>query len=223
MKLKVRPETVQRLAGPAIRLLASSWRIRTVHEERWQSLHASGRPYVFLLWHEAILPLLWRHRGQGITLVVSEAREGQYLVDFALSLGYDAVRGSSTRGATRALLGAVRTLREGRPVAITPDGPRGPRRTLKPGVLAAAQRAGGAVIPLHAAARRAWRLNSWDRMLIPQPAARVWITYGRPFEVAGGEDGLAAALVTAEAEMAELTQAEAWRDGGWRAGSTPTG
>lgn len=211
MKLKLKPETVQKIAGPAMRLLASSWRIRTAHEERWRTLHDSGRPYVFLLWHEAILPLLWHHRGQEVTLVISEARDGQYLTDFALSLGYQAVRGSSTRGATRALLGAVRTLRDGGRVAITPDGPRGPRRELKPGVLVAAQRSGCAVVPLHAEAIREWRLNSWDRMMIPKPVTRVWITYGRPFEVAPGDEGLAQATAEAEARLAEVTRPGAWR------------
>ena len=72
------------------------------------------RPHVFLLWHEALLPLLWQHRRQGIAIVVSEARDGQYLADLAPSLGYRAVRGSSTRGGARALLGAVRELQAGR-------------------------------------------------------------------------------------------------------------
>ena len=159
---------------------------------------------MYLVWHEVLLPLLWHHRGQGVAIVVSEAREGQYLADFAMSLGYRTVRGSSTRGAARALLGAVRELEEGHAVAFTPDGPRGPRRELKPGVVAAAQRAGAVIIPVHARASRAWRLNSWDRFMIPKPAARVTVTYGRPFEVAPGETGLAAGLEDAIARLAEI-------------------
>jgi lysophospholipid acyltransferase (LPLAT)-like uncharacterized protein len=204
VRLKVSPERVQSLAAPAIRLLATSWRIRLVHEERWRPLYEARRPHVFLLWHEVLLPLLWQHRDQGVAIVVSEAREGQYLADFALSLGYRTVRGSSTRGAARALLGAVRELQEGRAVAFTPDGPRGPRRELKPGVVAAAQRAGAVIVPIHARASRAWRLHSWDRFMIPKLAARVTITYGRPFEVAEGETGLAAGLEDAIARLEEI-------------------
>ena len=206
MKLKVSPATARALAGPALRALAASWRIRTVDEERWRPLYEARRPHVFLLWHEALLPLLWHHRRQSIAIVVSEAREGQYLADFAASLGYRAVRGSSTRGGARALLGAVRELEAGYAVAFTPDGPRGPRRDLKPGVVAAAQRGHGVVVPLHARADRAWRLNSWDRFMIPKPAARVRILYGRPFEVAPGEDGLAAGLREAEARLGEIVE-----------------
>jgi lysophospholipid acyltransferase (LPLAT)-like uncharacterized protein len=191
---------------PAVRALASSWRITVVHEERWRALHEAKRPHVFLLWHEALLPLLWQHRNQGIAIVVSEARDGQYLSDVATSLGYRTVRGSSTRGGARALLGAVRELRAAGAVAFTPDGPRGPRRELKPGVVAAAQRGGGVIVPIHAEADRAWRLHSWDRFMIPKPLARVRITYGRPFEVAEGEAGLAEGLARAVEGLDEVSR-----------------
>jgi hypothetical protein len=207
VRLKVSPATVRALAGPAVKALARSWRITTVHEERWRPIFEARRAHVFLLWHEALLPLLWQHRNQGITIVVSEARDGQYLADFASSLGYGAVRGSSTRGAARALLGAVRELQAGRAVAFTPDGPRGPRRELKPGVVAAAQRGGAVVVPLHAEASRAWRLNSWDRFLIPKPAARVRVIYGRPFEIAAGEDGLGRGVADATERLGEIAGA----------------
>ena len=169
-------------------------------------LYQAKRPHVFLLWHEALLPLLWQHRNQSIAIVVSEARDGQYLSDLASSLGYRTVRGSSTRGGTRALLGAVRELRAAGAVAFTPDGPRGPRRELKPGVVAAAQRGGGVIVPIHAETDRAWRLHSWDRFMIPKPFARVRITYGRPFEVAEGEAGLAEGLARAAEGLDEVSR-----------------
>lgn len=204
MKVRVPPSAARAVAGPALRLLAASWRIRTEHEERWRPLYEARRPHVFLLWHEALLPLLWQHRRQSITIVVSEARDGQYLADFAATLGYRAVRGSSTRGAARALLGAVRELQAGYAVAFTPDGPRGPRREMKPGVVAAAQRGGAVIVPLHAEADRAWRLHSWDRFMIPKVGARVRIRYGRPFEVAAGDAGLAEGVGEAEDRLREI-------------------
>jgi hypothetical protein len=207
VKLKVPPAAARAVAAPAMRLLASSWRIRTEHEERWRPLYEARRPHVFLLWHEVLLPLLWHHRRQDIAIVVSENRDGQYLADFALALGYRAVRGSSSRGAARALLGAVRELQSGRAVAFTPDGPRGPRRELKPGVVAAAQRGGGVIVPIHARADRAWRLDSWDRFLIPKPAARITVTYGRPFEVEPGDGALAKGLTEAGVRLAEIAEA----------------
>jgi lysophospholipid acyltransferase (LPLAT)-like uncharacterized protein len=204
VRLKLPPAAARALAGPAMRLLAASWRIRTEHEDRWRPLFEARHPHVFLLWHEALLPLLWHHRRQDIAIVVSDARDGQYLADFAATLGYRSVRGSSSRGAARALLGAVRELQAGRAVAFTPDGPLGPRRVVKPGVVAAAQRSGAVVVPLHAEADRAWRLHSWDRLMIPKPAARVRVCYGRPFEVAAGDAGLARGLADAEERLREI-------------------
>ena len=200
------PAAARGVAAPVMRLLAGTWRVRTEHEDRWRPLYEAKRPHVFLLWHEALLPLLWHHRRQGIAIVVSENRDGQYLADFALKLGYRAVRGSSSRGAARALMGAVRELRAGRSVAFTPDGPRGPRRALKPGVVAAAQRGGGVIVPIHARADRAWRLDSWDRFLIPKPAARVTVVYGRPFQVEPGDGGLATGLREAGVRLAEIAE-----------------
>jgi lysophospholipid acyltransferase (LPLAT)-like uncharacterized protein len=210
MRLKLSPAAARLVASPALRALATSWRIELDHEDRWRPIYQARRPHVFLLWHEALLPLLWQHREQGIAIVVSAAREGQYLADFAASLGYRALYGSSTRGGARALLGAVRELRAGRAVAFTPDGPRGPRRELKPGVIAAAQRGGAVVVPLHAESDRSWRLHSWDRLMIPKPFARVRISYGHPFEVAEGEDGFAEGVVRASASLDEVSRNDAW-------------
>jgi lysophospholipid acyltransferase (LPLAT)-like uncharacterized protein len=200
---------VRVLGTPIVNALAGSWHFRTVGEARWQGVLARRVPYIFLLWHEALVPLLWHHRHRQIAIIVSQGREGRYLSDYASGLGYRILAGSSSRGGPRALLGAVRALREGNAVAITPDGPRGPRRALKPGVLQAAQRGGAWVVPLHATCERAWRLRSWDRLCIPKPRAPVLVGYGEPFRVESGPDALmraatttAEAMVRLEAEMA---------------------
>ena len=206
MALKVPPRLVNALVRPLVTGWASTWRFETVNEEPWRELLLAGTPRAYILWHENILPLLWRHRGEDAAIVVSDNRDGQYLADFAVSLGYRLVRGSSSKGATRALLGAVRELRAGHSVAFTPDGPRGPRREIKPGVLAAAQRGGGIVVPVHAVAHRAWRLNSWDRFLIPKPFALVRVFYGQPFAVPRGEDALKQGVANAVDSLEELVR-----------------
>ncbi len=208
MKFRVSPSVVRVLAPAVIDPLALSWRFRTHNADRWQRLVDGGRPFVFLLWHEALLPLLWRHRRQQVSILVSEAREGQYLSDYAQRIGYELVPGSSTRGGARALLAAIRALEEGSTIAITPDGPRGPRRDVKPGVVRAAQRAGAMILPLHAVTRSAWRAGSWDEMMVPKPFARVEVGYGEPFCVGAGRTGLdegvrrcAEALASVEREL----------------------
>ena len=69
------------------------------------------------------------------------------------------------------------------------------------------------VVPLHAGADRAWRLGSWDRFLVPKPFAKIRIAYGTPFEVAAGEEGIAAARIRAEAELADVVREVQWDDG----------
>ncbi len=213
MKISIPPRVAARILGPLISTLARTWRVETVHAERWRTLVDEHRPHVFLLWHDALLPLLWWHRGRGVTIVVSEAQDGQYLAEYARRIGYCEARGSSTRGGVRALIGVVKALRAGGAAAFTPDGPRGPRRELKGGVLLAAQRGGAMVLPLHAGADRAWRLASWDRFLVPKPFARVQIVYGMPFEVEPGQTGIAAARIRAEAELAGAVREVKWDDG----------
>ena len=74
-------------------------------------------------------------------------------------------------------------------------------------MVAAAQRGGAVIVPVHAQADRAWRLDSWDRFLIPKPGARVTVTYGRPFEVSPRDDGLAVGLAEAGVRLAEIAEA----------------
>jgi lysophospholipid acyltransferase (LPLAT)-like uncharacterized protein len=206
LRLAIPPRVVAVAAPPIIAALASTWRYRARGSDAAWRMLDEGRPFAVALWHDALLALLWRHRNMGIAILVSEARDGQYLADYAHRLGYGAVRGSSRRGATKALLGAVRALESGVRVAFTPDGPVGPRRVLKPGVVAAAQQAGVPIVPLHASAGRAWRLRSWDRFCVPKPFAVVDVAYGEPIEVGPGEDGLARGVEETSAALASLAR-----------------
>ncbi len=206
MKFRLSPATVRVLAPAIIDPLAHSWRFRVRHGDRWQRLVDTGRPFIYLLWHEALIPLLWRHRQQQVTIVVSEAREGQYLSDYATRIGYQLLQGSSTRGGARALLGAIRALDDGCTVAITPDGPRGPRREIKPGVVHAAQRSGAMIMPLHASSRSAWLARSWDQMFLPKPFAEVHLGYGEPFSVEPGAAGLQAGIAQCAESLACVEQ-----------------
>lgn len=173
------------LGALVVRVLARTWRVRIVNPEAVASLRAAKAPYVFACWHGQMLPLLWAHRGQGIAILVSEHRDGEIITRIARTIGFTAVRGSSSRGGGRALLGLVAELERGNVVAVTPDGPRGPAGTFAPGALVAAQRAKVPVLTVGAFASSAWTLGSWDRFMIPKPFARVAVAYGGPEMVAG--------------------------------------
>ena len=207
MGLKLSPRAVRRGAMPLVRALAGTWRFEEVHPEHRAAVEGAGG-VVALLWHEFLLPLVWHYRGLGYAAVISRSRDGRYVAAFAESLGFRVVTGSSSRGGGQALLAAVRELRAGRPVAFTPDGPRGPRRQMKPGGIAAAQQAGVPVIALHVESDRAWRLDSWDRFMLPRPWARVRVVYSEPFMVEPGPEGLARGMERAATLMTELAGAD---------------
>ena len=166
-------------AGTAlIRLLALTWRMRAENDAPVRAARGSGQRVIFTLWHGELLPLLWYHRNQGIAVVISEHRDGEIIAQIAERLGYATVRGSSSRGASRALIGLMRALESGLDAAVTPDGPRGPPHVFAPGAAIASQRTGVPLLPVRASAARAWRLKSWDRFLVPKPFATVRVTYG---------------------------------------------
>lgn len=169
----------------ALRALALTWRVRRIGAEGIDELRARGEPWVFTLWHGQLLPLTWAHRGWGVSVLISEHRDGELIARIAEGLGLRTVRGSTSRGAARALIALTRVLESGAPIGVTPDGPRGPVHSFAPGALAAAYRANAPVVVLSAAASRAWRLRSWDRFMIPKPFARVVVSYGPPTRVEG--------------------------------------
>ena len=171
------------LGRGVLQMLARTWRIRVVNGEHVRDLRRAGHTFIFALWHGQLLPLLWHHREEGVRVLISEHRDGELVARTAQSLGYGLIRGSSTRGAERALISLVRELQEGHEVAITPDGPRGPAATFASGALVAAQRSDSFILPVAASADRAWRLRSWDRFMIPKPFARVTVAYGAPAKV----------------------------------------
>lgn len=164
--------------GNAVRALSRTWRYRTIGEERLTRLRDSKTPIVFTLWHGQMLPLLWHHRNQGVAVLVSEHSDGEIIARILEWMGYALIRGSTSRGAGRALIGIVKTLKNGNDVAITPDGPRGPRHKFAPGAVIAAHRADAPILPTVAHVDRYWQLSSWDGFVIPKPFARITVAYG---------------------------------------------
>ncbi len=201
-------EPIAAAIGPfLVHALAATWRIRVRGAEHLGGLRRARRPFVFVLWHSRILPLLYHHRNEGIVLLISRHRDGQYLANLGERWGYRSVRGSTKRGGEVGLLGVVRALQGGAEVAITPDGPRGPAERVQPGAIAAAQHAGVALLPVGARPSSAWWLGSWDRMCIPKPFAGLEIVYGSPIDVAPGKEGLRGAMQAVAGALQEVTHA----------------
>lgn len=175
---------ISRVGALLIRALALTWRVRYVNRAVVDDLRARKQPFVYILWHGQLLPLLWTHRDREIAVIISEHRDGEIIARVAASLGFRLVRGSSSRGAARALLNASRELETGHDLAVTVDGPRGPARVVAPGALVIAQRTEAPLVPTAAVTTRAWHLRSWDRFMIPKPFAAITVSYGEPLRIA---------------------------------------
>jgi lysophospholipid acyltransferase (LPLAT)-like uncharacterized protein len=142
---ELRFRAVSGLGGRLIGGLLSTARFSTEGDHNYHAERDAGRPVIFTLWHGRLLPLSWYHRSWNAVTLISASADGEYFARLASRWGYDVVRGSSSRGGGAALRSLVRHVREGRSIALTPDGPRGPREKLKPGVLTAAQLTGCAL------------------------------------------------------------------------------
>jgi lysophospholipid acyltransferase (LPLAT)-like uncharacterized protein len=159
-------------------VLGRTWRFSLCTPAGVDPFSAPDRGCMYAFWHSHLLPLSFYFRNTGKTAVISGSKDGARAAAVAQRWGHAVILGSSSRGGALALRACVRTLRAGNAVVITPDGPRGPRETVKPGVAQIALLADAPVFPVCAIARKAWRLSSWDRFMIPKPFTHVDITIG---------------------------------------------
>jgi lysophospholipid acyltransferase (LPLAT)-like uncharacterized protein len=174
MKKRLEDLLIQGLGGALLNGLLRSCSYEVVRGREVAEQWIRGRrAAVYVLWHGRLLPCSYACRHMGIATVVSQNRDGDHITAVVERWGYEVIRGSSSRGGTGALAGIVRTLRRGVPVAITPDGPRGPRQKMKEGPIRAARLAGVPVIAVTAGASSAWYFGRWDRFLVPRPFARI--------------------------------------------------
>jgi lysophospholipid acyltransferase (LPLAT)-like uncharacterized protein len=201
---------IARVGTWIVRGLGWTWRIRVTHDEAIRRMRREGNPFIFALWHGHLLPLLYYHRRENVAILISEHSDGEIIARIATNLGYRTVRGSTSRGAARALLGLARVITDGGELAITPDGPRGPAKSFAPGALIVAQRASAPIIAIAVSASSAWRLKTWDRFLIPRPFAKLHIAYSDALNVVASDAREASEQV--ELGRAAMALAEARAD-----------
>ena len=149
----------------------------------------STEPAIFCFWHNRILGItfvfrrIYPKQRKGVTVLTSASKDGEILANVVAAFGMGSARGSSSRRGSRALLELVRLIRGGTDIAITPDGPRGPRYSLGPGVIQLAQSTGAQILPVHASFSRGVRLKTWDEFIIPLPFSTVSVTLGSPMTI----------------------------------------
>jgi lysophospholipid acyltransferase (LPLAT)-like uncharacterized protein len=145
------------------------------------------RPLLWAFWHNTlfVMPYLFEHYFPGRlgAALASASKDGEIISAFIRRFGIRPIRGSSSRRGAAALVEMKRAIEDGYIMAVTPDGPRGPRYHINPGLIKLAQMTGGFVLPIHVAYSHCWQLNSWDGFMIPRPFAKVNITFDVPHEI----------------------------------------
>lgn len=178
-----------RLAYAYIRLLRASMRLEWRGRERLEALRQDGGRFILAFWHSRLVMMPYVYPGGRITVLSSRHRDSEMLARVLVRLGLDLSKGSSTSGGAAGLRDILRKTRAGYDVAFTPDGPKGPRRVVKPGVVVAARLSGLPIVPVAFSAKPAWRLRTWDGTLLPRPFSRGLYLYGEPLFVPREAEG----------------------------------
>jgi lysophospholipid acyltransferase (LPLAT)-like uncharacterized protein len=191
------------LGYPLLAALGATYRFKTDGLEHLDAANALGHP-IHAFWHGRILPGTIYFQRRGIVVITSENFDGEWIARIITKFGYGTARGSSSRGARKALLQMVRDARD-TPVAFPLDGPRGPARVAQPGAVWLAKVTGNPIIPFHLEADRHWTLNSWDRTQVPKPFATVALAFAAPIQVgrSASDDELAAVSRELEESLAD--------------------
>jgi lysophospholipid acyltransferase (LPLAT)-like uncharacterized protein len=163
--------------------------------------------YILAFWHQHLMMMLHSRFRKPIAVMSSSSRDGDIAVAVYWTYGVKSVRGSSTRGGSAALREFIRCARNGYNLVFTPDGPKGPPREVKDGVIFVAQATGVPIVPVAYMPKRRKYLRSWDRMIVPIPFTRAIYLYGDPITIprdANGEEWKAKLRDSLNALSAEL-------------------
>jgi lysophospholipid acyltransferase (LPLAT)-like uncharacterized protein len=161
------------LAYWVIKLLSWTIRIENINGHVHDDYLRKGRPLIFAFWHGRLLMMPPRYRGKGVAIPISLHQDGELISRTVKHFGFRSIRGSTTRGGFSAMREMLKVSEEGYDIAITPDGPRGPRYRLT----------GMTIIPVSFNASRRKVFRSWDRFMLPYPCSRGVFVFGKPLLV----------------------------------------
>ncbi|NJC89291.1 MAG: DUF374 domain-containing protein [Desulfuromonas sp.] len=168
------------LAAGLIRLTHACLRIETFGEKPLRELWNARRHVILAFWHDQLFMMASGYRGPGASVLISASRDGEYIARTMDYFDIGSIRGSSTRGGRAAFREMVELAKQPVDLAITPDGPKGPRHEVKEGVVQLARLSGRPVVPMAFVCSRGHRFRSWDRFLLPLPPGRGVFSFGEP-------------------------------------------
>lgn len=172
---------VPRLVWALLSIIGRTWRFEVIAEEGVTPVVFGQKagPEIYCFWHQCVLPCTMYFRKSGAVILISRSFDGELITRILRMFGFDAVRGSSSRGAREGLLGLKDVIETGRTAIFTADGPRGPIYETKMGPIKLAQTTGAPIGAFHLQPERAWVMNSWDRFLVPKPFTRIVVSWAQ--------------------------------------------
>lgn len=179
------------MARLLIRSIASTMRMTYVNFGAYRDMLAGGRRIILAFWHGRLMMMPYSYPGNGITILVSRSKDGELVARTVEGFGIESVRGSSSKGWLGGVRGLLKAVRDGRDVAITPDGPRGPGMKAQMGAIQIARTTGLPIIPMTFSASKKKTFKSWDSFILPYPFSRGVFICADPIRVerdAGAEE-----------------------------------
>ena len=197
------------LIGRTVRFEIEGW-------DNWEAASRDGKIPIYTFWHNRVFLATYFWRRRRIVVMTSRSFDGEYIARFIQRFGYGAARGSSTRGATGAVVEMVRLMRAGCPTAFTIDGPKGPRYVAKMGAVLLAKKTGNPILPFTITARKFWEAKkSWDGFQTPKPFTRARVCIAPPIHVPSDadEEQLKAKRLELQNALDEINQrGDKWRE-----------
>ena len=172
---------VPRLVWALLSIIGRTWRFEVIAEAGVTPVVFGQKagPEIYCFWHQCVLPCTMYFRRSGAVILISRSFDGELITRILKRFGFDAVRGSSSRGAREGLLGLKSVIESGRTAIFTADGPLGPIYQTKMGPIKLAQTTGAPIGAFHLQPERAWVVNSWDRFLVPKPFTRIVVSWAQ--------------------------------------------
>ena len=164
-------------------LITATCRVRYHNKAVYDDAINSDNAFVLSLWHNCSTIAGWAMRGGKVTVMISDSRDGEYVSRFANLFGIPTMRGSTSSGSAKAIRTALRLIFKRKPIAITLDGPRGPKFKMQHGALWFAASGKVPIIPMHIEASRQWVLKSWDAHIFPKPFSTIHVGFGEPIYI----------------------------------------
>lgn len=171
--------TVPRIVWALLWIVSRTWRFEVIAEDGVTPVLEGQKPgpEIYCFWHQCVLPCTIYFRASRAVILISQSFDGELITRILRMFGYDAVRGSSSRGAKEGLLGLKHILDSGRTAIFTADGPRGPIYQTKMGPVKLGQLTGAPIGAFHLEPEHAWVMGSWDRFLVPIPFTRICVSW----------------------------------------------